>query len=218
MSQPCRALYIFLNKTKIPHEKCKVDLAKGEHKTDDFQAVNYFQLVPAINDSGFKLSESVAILRYLCRKYPDHVADHWYPKDIKKQAIVDQYLEWQHANTRFHCAMFFQYQWLIPRLTGAPPKQSTVDKFRTGMETVLENFDDFWLKDSKFVAGQEISIADILAICELYQPAMAGYNVFTGHPLLAEWHERVKSELNPELDEANFILNKIIAKQNMAKL
>ena len=30
MSQPSRAVYLFLNKTRIPHEKCKVDLAQGQ--------------------------------------------------------------------------------------------------------------------------------------------------------------------------------------------
>ncbi|KAA0196350.1 Glutathione S-Transferase Theta 1 [Hyalella azteca] len=218
MSQPSRALYIFLNKTKIPYEKCKIDLARGEHKSDEYSDIHPFQQVPAINDSGFKLFESVAIMRYLCHKYPDHVADDWYPKDIAKQAYVDQYLEWQHANTRFGCAMYFQHKWLIPRMTGSPAKQANVDKFQTTMENVLQHFENYWLKDSKFVAGQEISIADILAVCELYQPAMAGYNVFMDHPRLAAWHELVKLELNPELDEANVILNKIIAKQNMSKL
>lgn len=47
---------------------------------------------------------SVAILRYLCRTY--NVADHWYPKDSVKQARVDEYLEWQHTNTRAHCARY----------------------------------------------------------------------------------------------------------------
>lgn len=51
---------------------------------------------------------SVAILRYLCRKY--NVADHWYPKDSQKQARVDEYLEWQHHNTRAHCTEYFRHK------------------------------------------------------------------------------------------------------------
>lgn len=53
---------------------------------------------------------SVAILRYLCRAYPSHVVNHWYPQDVKAQALVDQYMAWQHANTRFQCAMYFQHK------------------------------------------------------------------------------------------------------------
>ncbi|KAF2355505.1 Glutathione S-transferase N-terminal [Trinorchestia longiramus] len=218
MSQPCRALYIFLNKTKIPYEKCLVDVAKGAHKTDEYLDIHPFSKVPAINDSGFKLIESVAIFRYLCHKYPEHVADNWYPQDLERQALVDQYLEWQHNNTRFFGSLYFWQQWLIPKMTGNPPKPERVARYQAGLETVLEQFENFWLKDSEFVAGPEISFADVLAVCELYQPAMAGYNVFTGNPRLAEWHERVKLQLNPEFDEANFVVNKIIAQQNIAKL
>ena len=49
---------------------------------------------------------SVAILRYLCREYP--VPDHWYPSDSQQQARVDEYMAWQHINTRLNCAMYFQ--------------------------------------------------------------------------------------------------------------
>ena len=41
---------------------------------------------------------SMAILKYLARKY--HVADHWYPEDLKVRAKIDQYLDWQHTGVR----------------------------------------------------------------------------------------------------------------------
>jgi len=41
------------------------------------------------------------------------VADHWYPKDSVKQAQVDEYLEWQHTNTRADCALYYLHKvWL----------------------------------------------------------------------------------------------------------
>lgn len=48
----------------------------------------------------------MGILRYLARER--QFPDHWYPKDSKKQARVDEYLEWQHTNTRAMCALYFQ--------------------------------------------------------------------------------------------------------------
>ena len=41
---------------------------------------------------------------------------------------------------------------------------------------------------------------------------MAGYDVFAGHPTLSKWHELVKEQLNPDLDQANAILNKVAKK------
>lgn len=65
LSQPSRALWIFLKITKVPTEFVKVDLGKAEHLNEAFREVNRFQKVPCIVDAdGFKLSESVAIFRY----------------------------------------------------------------------------------------------------------------------------------------------------------
>lgn len=53
-------------------------------------------------------SFSVAIIQYLCSRYD--LPEHWYPrKDLKAQAKVNEYLNWQHANTRMNCAMVFRH-------------------------------------------------------------------------------------------------------------
>lgn len=69
----------------------------GEHLTDEYENnVNRFKKIPAIVDNDFKLAESIAIYRYLASEHK--IADNWYPKDNKKRARVDEYLEWQHVN------------------------------------------------------------------------------------------------------------------------
>jgi glutathione S-transferase len=69
LSEPSRALLIFMKLTNIPIILCPVDLRIGEHLTDEFKNINRFQKVPCIveNDDGdvFKLSESVAIFRFV---------------------------------------------------------------------------------------------------------------------------------------------------------
>ncbi|XP_069703060.1 uncharacterized protein [Periplaneta americana] len=106
VSQPSRAVALFLKVNNIPHEFKFVDMVKGEHTSEVYEKLNPFKKVPIIDDNGFILRESVGILRYLCRER--NVPDHWYPKDSKQQARVDEYLEWQHLDTRASCAMFVQ--------------------------------------------------------------------------------------------------------------
>ena len=40
----------------------------------------------------------MTILKYLARK--NKVADNWYPKDLKLEAKVNQYLDWHHTGIR----------------------------------------------------------------------------------------------------------------------
>ena len=49
---------------------------------------------------------SVAQLKYICAKYP--VAPHWYPAGLQQRARVDEYMAWQHANTRLNGSMVFR--------------------------------------------------------------------------------------------------------------
>ena len=41
-------------------------------------------------------------MKYLAAKH--NVPDHWYPKDIEKQAKIDEYLSWHSGNLRIGAA------------------------------------------------------------------------------------------------------------------
>ncbi|CAG2068140.1 unnamed protein product, partial [Timema podura] len=105
LSQPSRAVMLFLLGNKIPFERKEINLKYGDHQSEEFGRLNPFRKVPVIVDGNFPLTESVAILRYLCRE--KNVTDHWYPRDSKLQAKVDEYLEWQHLDTRLNCSTYF---------------------------------------------------------------------------------------------------------------
>jgi len=98
LSQPSRAVHTLLLENGIKHEVVVIDLQSGKQKDESFKKINPSGQVPAIDDGGFFLSESAAILTYLAssRKLPDH----WYPADHKARAKVDQYLHWHHQHIR----------------------------------------------------------------------------------------------------------------------
>ncbi|XP_059475185.1 glutathione S-transferase theta-1-like isoform X2 [Neocloeon triangulifer] len=211
MSQPARAVYMFLRKTNIPFEPKRIDLKKGQHFSDEYKTnVNPFGLVPVIDDNGFKLTESVAILRYLSRE--KGVADHWYPKDSKLQARIDEYLEWQHLNTRANCAMYFRVKFLMPLMTGKPPTEKDLNKWMKSMNETLDKIENIWLKDTPFLNSHQISIADILGACEIEQPRMAGFDPFANRPVLAAWMDRVKKEIGPSYEEAHKVVRLVMSK------
>lgn len=207
LSQPARAIFLFLKANGIPHEFKFVDLAKGEHLSEEYEKLNPLKKVPVIEDDGFILRESVGILRYLCRE--KNVQDHWYPKDSKLQAKVDEYLEWQHLDIRLNCSLYFLTKYLMPQLKGEPPNEAKVAECEIRLKRTLELLENVWLKDTSYLTGNKITIADLLGVCEVEQPRMAGYDARTEYPKIAAWMERVRQDLNPHYDEAHRILNKI---------
>ena len=148
------------------------------------------------------------MFRYLARE--KNVADHWYPGDSRGQARVDEYLEWQHLNTRAHCATYFIHRFLLPMQTKKIDEKKVAAAEKT-MISCLNDFERVWLGggEKKYVAGDKISVADIMAVCELDQPSMAGYDVTKDRPVLAKYMETVKSELNPHYDDVSSIVYKM---------
>ncbi|XP_012216047.2 glutathione S-transferase theta-3 [Linepithema humile] len=211
LSQPSRALYIFFKICDIPFERKIVNLKNLEQYTPEFEEINPFKKVPVIEHNGFKLAESVGITRYICREFK--VDDHWYPSDSKHQAKVDEYLEWQHLNTRLHCATYFLTKFLNPLMRGKPANPEKVADAEKHMSRCIDSIENVWLKDTLFLVGNTISVADIFGVCELEQPRMAGYEPRTGRPRLTAWMDRVAKETSPYYEEAHKFLNQIAAEK-----
>lgn len=219
LSQPSRALYIFLKINEIPFEPVVVKLARSEHLKNSFKDVNRFQKVPCIDDNGLKLSESVAIFRYLVATNPS-VADNWYSKNLKERAKIDEYLEWQHSNTRVGCAGYFRIKYMEPLLKWRSPPKEKVEESKVLMEKTLDLLENVWLEDPSkdFLASKEISFADLLAACELEELRIADYDPFLGRPKLTKWHEMVKLKTNPIYDEAHGPVYSLIGTQQMSRV
>lgn len=72
-----------------------VDLAKGDQLTPDYVAMNPNKKMPVLEDDGFVLWESNAILYYLASKKPQ--SGLW-PSDARRQANVVRWLAWESAH------------------------------------------------------------------------------------------------------------------------
>ena len=66
--------------------------AHGVTNTPDYLALNPNALVPTIDDDGFVLWESNAIVRYLVAK---HGQGTLYPDDLQRGAEADRWMDWQ---------------------------------------------------------------------------------------------------------------------------
>ncbi|CAL8343670.1 unnamed protein product [Lota lota] len=207
LSQPCRAVHILLSLNKVPFSVRNVALRKGENKTPEFTSLNPMQKVPVMVDNGFVLTESVAILKYLVTKYS--IPEHWYPSQLERRAKVDEYISWHHTNTRPHSAKVFLMEVLFPRMTGSAVDGVRLERALAELKETLDKLESMFLKRQPFLCGDDITLADLLAVCELMQPLGGDRDVLRDRPKLQRWRSRVQSALGESFDHAHSVLYKV---------
>jgi len=205
MSQPSRSILLLLKCANVPFEHCVTHIAKGQHMSEEFLAVNPSGKVPAIQDGEFNLPESAAILQYLCDSRK--LANHWYPTDLKERGKINEYLAWHHTNLRFGAAMYFRTTTLLPLLTGSPPKDGS--KYLKIFNESMKLFEDYYLKDTPFISRNEISIADLMAVTEFTQLEVMGVNAPKITPAVLQWMERCKNETDPHFTDIHKVVLKV---------
>ncbi|XP_072443152.1 glutathione S-transferase theta-3-like [Chiloscyllium punctatum] len=196
-SQPCRSVYLFMRNNNIPFELKEVRLIAGEQHSEEFRKVNPLGKVPVIKDGDFTLCESVAILKYLACKYK--TPDHWYPAALQRRARVDEYLAWQHTALRPLSGKIFMMKGLFPVMMGAPCPEDKMAEAQDELAQALKSFQEKFLQERPYIAGSEISLADLVAIVELMQPLGVGYDPLEGSPALTAWRDRVKTAVGRDL-------------------
>ncbi|XP_071361583.1 glutathione S-transferase theta-1b [Trachinotus anak] len=201
-SQPCRSVYIFAKMNNISFDFKKLSLMDGEQYGEEFGKISLIRKVPALRDGDFCLAESIAILLYLAEKY--QTPDFWYPADLQQRARVNEYLSWQHMAIRFHGSKMFWLRLLIPKILGVDVPQDKLDAALEDLNGSLKLLEEKFIQDRPFIAGDHISLADLVAIVEVMQPVGSGLDVFEGRPKLSAWRDRVRAAIGKELfDEAH---------------
>lgn len=181
----------------------------GEQLTESYgKDVNRFHKVPAINDNGFQLSESVAIFHYLGRK--EIIPERWYPKDLKTLTRIDEYLQWNHNNLHLGAGMLFFIQWVLPFRTGEKPTSAQIESQKKTLTKNLDDLENIWLKDTKFVTGDEITFADLMAVSAIEQ--VVGMKLFKfedgKHAKVQAWINAVREYFGPTFKEAHQVVYK----------
>lgn len=179
-SAPCRSVLLAAKALGLELNLKLVDLMKGEHLTPEFIKMNPQHTIPTLNDGGFCLWESRAILGYLVDQYGKD--DTLYPKEPKKRALVDQRLYfdatvlYQRFGDHFYPTVF----------GGAPVDPAKQQK----VEEALEFLNTF-LAGQTWVAGSNLTIADLSIVASISTIEVGDFSL-DKYPNVVAWYDRVK--------------------------
>jgi glutathione S-transferase len=173
----------------LPVEEEVVDLMTGAHHKEPYASMNPNRLVPMLDDDGFQLTESSAILKYLAEKF-DLPA---YPKDLKKRAKVNELMDWFNTNFYRDYGYGVVYPQIFPHhmRPSEEMQKGTVAWGKENSKKWLQVLNDHWLgKGNKYLAGDELTIADYFgaALLTCGEPIRTE---FKNYPNIAAWLKRM---------------------------
>jgi glutathione S-transferase len=138
----------------LPYERIDAGMAFGVVDTPEYRKLNPNGLVPTIDDEGFVLWESNAIVRYLAAK---HAAGTLWPTDLKVRADADRWMDWCTSTLSPTVRPVF---WNLVR---TPPEQRNMKEIEDGSKNMAELLVrlDAALAGRNFIAGDQFSMGDI---------------------------------------------------------
>jgi len=182
LSAPCRAVMMTAKSINLQLDMKLVDLLKGEQKGEAFIKINPDHTVPTLVDGSFRLWESRAIMQYLVDKFAPN--NQLYPRDPVKRAPVDRMLQFDIANTYRYVGAY-----IYPQVFESKPADPEAAKQVEGALDYLENI----LKDSPYVAGPHLTIADLSITANLSMLELKQWD-FSKWPKVVAWRDRIRKE------------------------
>ena len=148
--------------TGVPYKRIDAGGAFGVVNTAEYRRLNPNGLVPTIDDDGFVLWESNAIVRYLAAK---HVHGGLFPGDPHTRALADQWMDWQVS--LFWPTIRTLFMGLV-RTPEAERDHKAIENSRVKTAEVLGTLESH-LASRAFVAGDTLTIGDIPMGCSIWR-------------------------------------------------
>lgn len=184
-----RPLLLFIGDTSVAVDVQVVDIRASEHLQPAFRAINPNHLLPALDDDGFILTESSAILKYLA----DRSDSELYPHDLRQRARVNERMDWIVTQVSRDLAFGFVYPQIFPthKRRSHEAQDATLEWARARARRWLEVMDRDLLGPHPYLCGEAITIADhyaapFIALAEVTGSTLAEY------PNIAAWLSRMK--------------------------
>jgi len=193
----------FANHIGIPYEFVLVDLTKGAQRTPEFTALNINQRMPVLEEDGWSLWESNAIVQYLATKKPELGL---LPLDERARADVSKWMFWESAHWDQACAILIFERFVKGFFGRGAADPVEVEKGLTQFNRAAGVLNTH-LKGRNYLCGDKLSAADFAVGAPLImaQPAslpLESYGEisrwYAGLSALPAWQQTLKMATMPQ--------------------
>ena len=170
---------LMLSLLGLEYELIHVKLDEAEHLEKPFTDLNQFQQVPVLDDNGFIIRDSVAILCYLASKYDDK----WSPTDAQSIARIQEWLVIASKEISTGPASA-----RLVNVFGAQLDHENAISLSHKLLTIMDGH----LADRKWLALDNVSIADIAAYSYIAHAPEGGVDL-SSYTNVNKWLERIEA-------------------------
>ncbi|XP_016968911.1 uncharacterized protein LOC108036991 [Drosophila rhopaloa] len=204
----CRSVLMVAKALNLDLNKKLLNTLKGEQLNPDFIKINPQHTIPTLVDNGFTIWESRAVAVYLIEQYGKD--DSLYPKDPKKQAVINQRLYFDMGSMYPSLANYY-YKVFITGQYGSEEEFKKVQDAFDFLNTFLEG--------QEFVAGDQYTVADIAILASVSTFDALEFDL-SKYPNVAKWYANAK-KITPGWEEnwagAQDVKKVVDEKKNAAK-
>lgn len=152
----------------------------NDAKKPEYLAINPNGRVPAMDDNGYILFESLAINLYLAKKAGGSLA----PKDLKEEGKAVQWSMW--ALTELEDA-FIAILVRHPKIAFMPPDPKVEADMRTKLERPLKVLEQH-LSSNAFMLGDRFTVADVNVAGVMSMSRIMDFD-YSPYPRVKKWFE-----------------------------
>lgn len=184
-----RALWI-AKEIGLDYEHVPIEIGEAGARKAEYLAVNPNGRLPAIEDDGFVLWESNAILQYLAAKKPERGL---WPPDAKRQADVIRWMSWESAHWAPDACSILIREHLLKKIFGLG--ETNPAEVARG-ESEFHRFGgvlDGHLKSRKWLTGNDLTIADYSVGAWMTVSQIAQYPV-AKYAGINRWYDALSSQ------------------------
>ena len=191
VSMTSRPVRLFMAEKGLKADEEVIDLMTGAHFQEPYASLNPNKLVPMLDDDGFKLTESSAILKYLAEKFdlPE------YPKDLKARARVNEVMDWLNTNFYREWAYGLCYPQLFPHMKrrSDEAQAATLEWGNEQSKRWLQVLNDHYIgPKNQYLTGDTITIADYFGAALVTLGELIGCDL-AAYPNITRWLNNMKT-------------------------